>query len=379
MANSTNVSAPYDRVPFRREPDEEENEGKTSAREKMTMTTAIQKVWRSAAPGLLGAIGLALVTLVCFLLHLGLATAALLYLMVVVLVSLKGSFVSSTVVSVLAVGCLDYFFTVPLFALGMNDLQGYLGMIVFLTISLTITRLVTRVRKQAEEALSSVSYRVIKAEEQERRRIAADLHEDIGQRLTLLALGIERLKTDTLDPSVDRPGRMDAVWKQTLEILTDVKALAHELYSPRLEYLGIAAVMSSFCKEFGERKRVEIDFRSDGLPSAIPREISLCLFRVLQEALHNAVQHSGVRQVDARLWGTSDQIQLTVSDFGVGFNLRTGRELGGLGLNRIQERLKLVKGTLSIDSQPKRGTTICARVPLSLGSDSMRVVSQQPP
>lgn len=380
MANSTNVSAPYDRVPFRREPDEEENEGKTSAREKMTMTTtAIQKVWRSAAPGLLGAIGLALVTLVCFLLQIGLATAALLYLMVVVLVSLKGSFVSSTVVSVLAVGCLDYFFTVPLFALGMNDLQGYLGMIVFLTISLTITRLVTRVRKQAEEALSSVSYRVIKAEEQERRRIAADLHEDIGQRLTLLALGIERLKTDTLDPSVDRPGRMDAVWKQTLEILTDVKALAHELYSPRLEYLAIAAVMSSFCKEFGERKRVEIDFRSDGLPSAIPREISLCLFRVLQEALHNAVQHSGVRQVDARLWGTSDQIQLTVSDFGVGFNPGTGRELGGLGLNRIQERLKLVKGTLSIDSQPKRGTTICARVPLSLGSDSMRVVSQQPP
>jgi signal transduction histidine kinase len=373
MTNTTNVSAPYDRVPFRQELEEKENEGKASARETMTMTTAIHTVWRSAAPGLLGAIGLALLTFVCFLLRVGLATAALLYVMVVVLVSLKGSFVSSIVVSVLAVGCLDYFFTAPAFTLGMNDLQGYVGMIVFLTISLTITRLVTRVRKQAEEALSSVSYRVIKAEEQERHWIAADLHEDIGQRLTLLALGIERLKTDTLDPSVDVPGRVDAVWKQTLEILTDVKALAHELYSPRLEYLGIAAVMSSFCKEFGERKRVGIGFRSDGLPSAIPPEISLCLFRVLQEALHNAVQHSGVRQVDARLWGTSDQIQLTVSDFGVGFNPGATKELGGLGLNRIQERLKLVKGTLSIDSQPKRGTTICARIPLSLGSDSIRL------
>ena len=134
--------------------------------------------------------------------------------------------------------------------------------------------------------------------------------------------------------------------------------------------------MSSFCKEFGERKRVKIEFRSDGLPSAIPPEISLCLFRVLQEALHNAVKHSGVRQVDARLWGTSDQIQLAVSDFGVGFNLGTAREVGGLGLNRMQERLKLVKGNLSIDSQPKGGTTICARVPLSLGSDSMRLVSR---
>jgi len=137
---------------------------------------------------------------------------------------------------------------------------------------------------------------------------------------------------------------MDAAWKQTLEILTDVKALAHELHSPRLEYLGIAAVMSSFCKEFGERKRVGVDFRSDGLPSAIPSEISLCLFRVLQEALYNAVQHSGVRQVDARLWGTSDQIQLTVSDFGVGFNLKEGRQDGGLGINRMQERLKAGEG-----------------------------------
>ena len=348
----------------------------------MTIMTAtvIHTVWRSAKPGLLGAIGLALVTLICFRLQVGLATAALLYLMVVVLMSLTGSFVSSTVVSVLAVGCLDYFFTTPLFTLGMNDLKSYVAMIVFLTISLIITRLVSRVRKQAEEALSSVSYKVIKAEEQERHRIARDLHEDVGQRLTLLALEVEELTTATRNnPTVDVPTGMDAVGKHTLEILTDVKALAHELYSPRLEYLGIEGVMSSFCKEFGERKRVKIDFRSDGLPSAIPPEISLCLFRVLQEALHNAVKHSGVRQVDAQLWGTSDQIQLTVSDFGVGFNLGTAREVGGLGINRMQERLKLVKGSLFIDSQPKRGTTIRARVPLSLGSDSMRVVSQQAP
>jgi len=339
-------------------------------------TTAIHKVWRSAVPGLLGAVGLALVTFICFRFQDGLATAALLYVMIVALMSLKGSFVSSTVVSVLAVVCLDYFFTAPLFTLGMNDLQSYVAMIVFLTTSLIITRLVSRVRKQAEEALSSVSYKVIKAEEQERHRMATELHEDIGQRLTMLALGIERLKTDTLDPSVDVPSRMDATWKQTLEIFTDVKALAHELHSPRLEYLGIAAVMSSFCNEFGERKRVGIDFRSDGLPSALPSEISLCLFRVLQEALYNAVQHSGVRQVDARLWGTSDQIQLTVSDLGVGFNLKKGRQDGGLGINRMQERLKLVKGNLSIDSRPKRGTTVCARVPVSLGSDSMRLVRQ---
>ena len=170
---------------------------------------------------------------------------------------------------------------------------------------------------------------------------------------------------------------MDAAWKQTLEILDDVKALAHELYSPRLEYLGIAAVMSSFCKEFGERKSVEIDFSSDGLTSAVPQDISLCLFRVLQEALHNAVQHSGVRRLDARLWATSDEIHLTVIDSGVGFDFETARKTRGLGLNRMEERLKLVKGSLSIDSQPKGGTTIHARVPLTLENDSKHEAGRQ--
>jgi signal transduction histidine kinase len=296
--------------------------------------------------------------------------------MLVVLASLKGSFVSSALVSVLAVLCLDYFFTTPLFSLRINDLQSYMAISVFLMVSLIITRLVSRVKKQAEEALF-VSHSVIEAEERERHRIAVDLHEDIGQRLTLLALVIERLKTDTLDPSVDVPSRMDAAWKQTLEILTDVKALAHEAYSPRLEYLGISGVMSSYCKEFGERKRVGIDFRSDGLPSAIPPEISLCLFRVLQEALRNAVQHSGVRQVDARCWGTSDEIHLTIRDAGVGFDLERARKARGLGINRMEERLRLVKGGLSIDSQPKRGTTIHARVPFTLENDSKHEAGRQ--
>ena len=84
--------------------------------------------------------------------------------------------------------------------------------------------------------------------------------------------------------------------------------------------------MSSFCRDFGKRKGVEIDFRSDGLPSRIPQDTTLCLFRVLQEALHNAEKYSGVRQFDGRLWGTSDEIHLTVSDCGVGFDLETAKE-----------------------------------------------------
>jgi signal transduction histidine kinase len=221
-----------------------------------------------------------------------------------------------------------------------------------------------------------VSDRVIAAEEQECQRIAKDLHEGIGQRLTLLALHLEQLKKDSLN-AVDAPNRIEAVLKESTDILSDVKALANELYSPRLEYLGIVGVMNSFCRDFGDQKKVEIDFKSDGLPSLISPDITLCLLRVLQEALHNAVKHSGVRQFDVQLNGMSGEIHLTITDCGVGFNLEKARKAGGLGLNRMQERLKLVKGSLSIDSQPERGTTIHARVTPDFGSDSMRAVGRQ--
>ncbi|HEY3615270.1 MAG TPA: PAS domain-containing protein, partial [Candidatus Sulfotelmatobacter sp.] len=219
-------------------------------------------------------------------------------------------------------------------------------------------------RKLAEEVLASVGRRVIEAEECERSRIARDLHEDIGQRLALLAIQIEQLKTDPLNQTAEMLSRMDAVWKQTLGILTDVKTSAHELHSPRLEYLGIEAVIRSFCEEFGQRKGVEIDFRSHDLPSFVSPDVSLCLFRVLQEALYNAVKHSGVRHFEVRLWGMADEIHLTVSDSGAGFDIEAAKEDPGLGLIGMQERVKMLKGTYSIESRPQRGTTIHARVPL---------------
>jgi signal transduction histidine kinase len=256
----------------------------------------------------------------------------------------------------------------PAYSFRVDDPLDYVAIAAFLITSFIITSLVSRVRKQAGEALSSVSYKVIEAEEHERQRIAKNLHEGVGQRVTLLVNEIEELKAGSLN-GVEMASRIDGPLKQSLEILTDVKTLAHELYSPRLEYLGISAVVRSFCEDFREQQRVEIDFTSQGLPNFVPLDISLCLFRVLQAALHNAVEHSGVRKYDVKLNGMSNDIHLTVSDCGVGFNLEMARKSGGLGLNHMQERLKLVQGTPSIDSQPKRGTTIHARIPLRFGSD----------
>jgi len=227
-------------------------------------------------------------------------------------------------------------------------------------------------RKLAEEAVSSVSKRVIEAEEQERSRIARELHEDIGQRLALLAIEIDQLRNDAPPQKGERRRRMDAVWRQTLEILSDVKASAHELHSPRLDYLGIAAVMRCFSREFGERKKVEIDFNNYSLPSFVDLDVSVCLFRVLQEALYNAVKHSGVKQFEVRLWGGSDEVHLTISDAGRGFDLEAAMNQEGLGLVSMRERLKLLNGTFFIETQPQSGTTIHACVPLARESKAMR-------
>jgi PAS domain S-box-containing protein len=231
-------------------------------------------------------------------------------------------------------------------------------------------------RRLADAALANVSRKLIEAQEQERARIGRELHDDIGQRLALLAVELQLLHDDTLIlPEVRR--RMGEFQKQISEIADDIQSLSHELHSAKLQYLGIASAMRSFCQEFAKQQKLEIDFRAHDLPSPLSPDISLCLFRVLQEALHNSAKHSGVRQFEVRLWVTSDEIHLTVKDSGAGFDREAVKESRGLGLISMAERLKLVKGTLSINSQPKRGTTIDARVPFDSSRNSARAAGSE--
>lgn len=226
-------------------------------------------------------------------------------------------------------------------------------------------------RKNAEKELLGMSRKLIEAQEQERSRIGRELHDDIGQRLALVAVELQQLhENSVILPDVR--SRMGELQKQISEIAVDTQSLSHELHSAKLQYLGLATAMRGFCREFGEQQKLEIDFNAHDLPSPLSPDISLCLFRVLQEALHNSAKHSGVRHFEVRLWGTSDEIHLTVKDSGTGFDREATKVSRGLGLISMEERLKLVKGTLSIESQPKRGTTIHAQVPLSSGSNSIR-------
>jgi PAS domain S-box-containing protein len=223
-------------------------------------------------------------------------------------------------------------------------------------------------RKLSELALASVSHRLIEAQEQERLRISRELHDDIGQRLAVLSMELHHLQEHPFDAS----GRIAELQKHTSEIAGDIQSLSHELHSSKLQFLGIAVATKGFCREFETQQNVEIDFRTDDLPTVLPPDISLCFFRVLQESLRNAAKHSSVRHFRVRLWGTASEIHLTVSDSGVGFDNEAAKASRGLGLINMEERLKMVNGTFSIESRPQHGTTIHARVPFSLGNDFRR-------
>jgi PAS domain S-box-containing protein len=217
-------------------------------------------------------------------------------------------------------------------------------------------------RRRAEAALSDMSHKLIEAQEQERARIARELHDDINQRLAMLAIELEN-QEDRADLSPEVRSRMRALREQTTQISADVQAVSHELHSARLEYLGLAGGMKGWCNELGERQRIEINFRSHTLASSPPQEVSTCLFRVLQEAVHNATKHSGVRHIDVELGEDSGGIHLIVSDSGRGFDVDGASQGKGLGLTSMRERVRLVNGTIAIDSKPMGGTTICVRVP----------------
>jgi signal transduction histidine kinase len=220
-------------------------------------------------------------------------------------------------------------------------------------------------RKLAEEAVSGVSSRLIEAQERERTRIARELHDDIGQRLAMLTIELEQLRQRYSDLPAGLLHYVGQLRDQTSDIATDVQSLSRELHSSKLEYLGIATAMKAFCKEFSDQQNVEVVFADDEVPRTLPQEISLCLFRVLQEALQNALKHSGVRHFEVELRYVPDAIDLTVRDSGSGFDVAQAMKTHGLGLVSMAERLKLVEGQLSIDSQPQRGTTIRASVRLS--------------
>jgi PAS domain S-box-containing protein len=241
-----------------------------------------------------------------------------------------------------------------------NTPEGTVGGILILAED--ITR-----RKQMEQMLSSMTRKLIEAQEQERTRIGRELHDDINQQLAMLAIELEQLQEN---PS-ESQSRVQELRKRAVEISNGVQALSHDLHSSKLEYLGVIAGIKSWCKEFAERQKIQIDSRYD-VRSTLPPELGLCLFRVLQEALHNATKHSGVKQIEVQLHEKLGEIHLIIRDSGTGFDVEAALLGKGLGLTSMRERVRLFNGSIEIQSKPLAGTTIHVRVPFRSENSDQR-------
>jgi PAS domain S-box-containing protein len=221
-------------------------------------------------------------------------------------------------------------------------------------------------RKLAQEALATIKQRLFDAQEEERARVARELHDDINQRLSLLSMRLAALTQSAPVSPSEGAREIEATREDVLRLSRLVQAIAHRLHPSRVDYLGIAVAAAALCREMSGERGVDVAFHAEAIPDDLSRQVAVCLYRVLQEALQNAIKHGATEKVDVSLCGGADQIELTIRDYGVGFDpvAAQGR---GLGLTSMKERLSAVQGHLAIESQPQCGTTIRACVQLFQG------------
>lgn len=220
-------------------------------------------------------------------------------------------------------------------------------------------------QKRAEIELRDMSQRLLQAQERERALIARELHDDLTQRLAVLAIDAGRAEAAAVDPGL--AGTLRALREQLVRVSEDVHAIAYQLHPSILEELGLAEALRAEVERRRRQSRLDIALALEPLPDGIGRETELCLFRVAQEALHNAIRHAGASRASVRLRPQDGGLLLAVSDDGVGFEPATPKAGRHLGLASMRERMRSVNGTVDIDSAPGSGTTVVAWAPVGDG------------
>lgn len=224
-------------------------------------------------------------------------------------------------------------------------------------------------RKRAEEALKDLGGRLIAAQEEERRRVARELHDDFNQRLALLSLELEQLGQKIQKPLGLRES-VKRVQAHAQEIAAEIHRLSYKLHPAKLDHVGLAAAIKSLCAELTETGKLNAHFHQTGFPAVLDRDVTLCVFRIAQEGLRNCAKHSGAESARVMLTRTRNAVRLVVSDNGCGFNTKSPLMEKGLGFISMKERLHLLGGVMNVYSRPLRGTRIEISVPLKLKSES---------
>ncbi len=229
----------------------------------------------------------------------------------------------------------------------------------------TLSDTSVKLLERTKEDLRSVGARLVSAQEEEQKRIARDLHDDLGQRLALLQIGLDRLKQQLWESCPEDARRQFRhLLAQLAQISEDLRRIAHGLHPSSLDDLGLAVALRGLAREFHDRHSIPVWFSARNVPQKIPGETALCLYRIAQEALNNIAKHAQASSVDMTLAGDASGIMLLVRDSGRGFDPEAAGEKKGLGLISMRQRAELLSGTFQLRSHPGRGTEIVARIPL---------------
>jgi len=224
---------------------------------------------------------------------------------------------------------------------------------------LSIVRDVTGARRAAE-LNRDLARRLIASQESERQRLARELHDDLSQRLAMLNIEIDQLAAQSQAGPVRE--RLRKLGFQVGEIASDVHQMSYELHPSKLQTLGLVAALASLCREMSNRWPLVVSFADHAIPASVHPTISLCLYRIVQEALHNVARHSHARDARVSVTCDSGQFLLEIADAGVGFDA-TRLPHVGLGLVSMRERVAALNGQLVVEALPGRGTRITARIP----------------
>jgi signal transduction histidine kinase len=218
-----------------------------------------------------------------------------------------------------------------------------------------------RRRRATEHVVKNLSGRLISAGEEERKRIARELHDDISQRLSLVSFDLATMTEGLPEPTVSSQPSPREPLRQLNEIITAVHNLSHELHSSKLQFVGLGVALRDLCRQLSQHHHVDVRLTADDIDLSDQPDLALCFYRVAQEALSNAVRHSGSAHVDVRVTMINGMLCMTIRDDGAGFDPAAAAQ--GLGLATMRERLRLVEGKFQIVSRPGGGTEVTARAP----------------
>jgi PAS domain S-box-containing protein len=246
----------------------------------------------------------------------------------------------------------------------ITDHQGHLQGIRASNRDITTRKRIEKGIREREKDLRRLATQLISAHEEERRSLARELHDDLSQRLAALAIQAGRMEQQAVNKHALGDEECGRLQDQIIAISNDIHSLSRQLHPSILDDLGLTRAVESQCVLFSNREGIEVAFTAENIPGTLSRDVSLSIYRIIQEGLNNIAKHACAHRVKVALQRTDGRLYLSISDDGIGFDTAEVRQKPGLGLSSMRERVRIIHGALRITSEPEKGTTITIRVPL---------------